>query len=57
MKLKIKDQLPDTEIFQLVDGEPQKSKLRETIGNGKVVLFGLPGALHQLAPNFTYQVL
>ena len=31
MKLKIKDQLPDTEIFQLVDGEPQKSKLRETI--------------------------
>ena len=32
MKLKIKDQLPDTEIFQLVDGEPQKSKLRETIG-------------------------
>ncbi len=44
MKLKIKDQLPDTEIFQLIDGEPQKSKLRETIGNGKVVLFGLPGA-------------
>ena len=44
MQLKIKDQLPDTEIFQLVDGEPQKSKLRETIGNCKVVLFGLPGA-------------
>ena len=44
MKLKIKDQLPDTEIFQLIDGEPQKNKLKETIGNGKVVLFGLPGA-------------
>ena len=44
MKLKIKDQLPDTEIFHLVDGEPQKSKLSEIIGNGKVVLFGLPGA-------------
>ena len=44
MKIKIKDQLPDSEIFQLVDGEPQKSKLRETIGDGKVVLFGLPGA-------------
>ena len=29
MKIKIKDQLPDTEIFQLVDGEPHKSKLRE----------------------------
>jgi len=44
MKLKIKDQIPDTEIFQLIDGEPQKSKLREIIGSGKIVLFGLPGA-------------
>ena len=44
MKLKIKDQLPDTEIFQLVNGEPQKSNLREILGNGKIVLFGLPGA-------------
>ncbi len=44
MKLKINDQIPDTEIFQLVDGEPQKSNLTEIIGNGKIVLFGLPGA-------------
>ena len=44
MKIKIKDQLPDTDIFQLVDGEPQKSKLREITGDGKNVLFGLPGA-------------
>ena len=28
MKLKIKDQIPNTEIFQLIDGEPQKSKIR-----------------------------
>ena len=44
MKLKIKDQIPDTEIFHLVDGEPQKNKLSEIIGKGKIVLFGLPGA-------------
>ena len=44
MKLKIKDQIPDTEIFQLVDGEPQQSKLSEILGNGKIILFGLPGA-------------
>ncbi len=44
MKLKIKDQIPDTEIFHLVGGEPQKNKLSEIIGNGKIVLFGLPGA-------------
>jgi len=44
MKLKINDQIPDTEIFQLIDGEPRKSKLRKVVGNGKIVLFGLPGA-------------
>ena len=44
MKLKIKDQIPDTEIFHLIDGEPQTSKIRDILGNGKVILFGLPGA-------------
>ena len=44
MKLKIKDQIPDIEIFYLLDGEPQTSKIRDILGNGKVVLFGLPGA-------------
>ena len=44
MKLKINDKIPDIEIFLLIDGEPHKSKLMEVIGNGKVVLFGLPGA-------------
>ena len=44
MKLNIKDQIPDTEIFHLVDGEPQKSRLREILGNDKIILFGLPGA-------------
>ena len=44
MKLKIKDQIPDIEIFHLAGGEPQTSKIRDILGNGKVVLFGLPGA-------------
>ena len=44
MKLKIKDQIPDIEIFHLIDGEPQTSKIRDIFGKGKVVLFGLPGA-------------
>ena len=52
MKLKIKDQIPDTEIFHLVDGEPQKSKLKEIIGNGKIVLFGLPGAFTSTCSKF-----
>ncbi len=44
MKLKIKDQIPDIEIFHLIDGEPQTSKIRDILGNDKVILFGLPGA-------------
>ena len=44
MKLKIKDKIPDVEIFHLLDGEPQTSKIRDILGNGKVILFGLPGA-------------
>ena len=44
MKLKIKDQIPDTEIYQLVNGEPKKSQLIDILGKDKIVLFGLPGA-------------
>ena len=52
MKLKIKDQIPDTDIFHLVDGEPQQSKLREILGNGKIILFGLPGAFTSTCSKF-----
>tara|TARA_B100000989_G_C19386630_1_gene403932 strand:+ start:318 stop:803 length:486 start_codon:yes stop_codon:yes gene_type:complete len=44
MKLKIKDKIPDIEIFHLVDGEPKTCKIREILGNSKIILFGLPGA-------------
>ena len=44
MKLKIKDQIPDIEIFHLIDREPQTSKIRDILGNGKIILFGLPAA-------------
>ena len=44
MKLKIKDQIPDIDIFHLFNGEPQQRKLREILGNEKTILFGLPGA-------------
>ena len=44
MKLKIKDQIPDIEIFHLAGDEPQTSKITDILGKGKIVLFGLPGA-------------
>ena len=52
MKLKIKDQIPDIEIFHLADGEPQTSKIRDILGKGKVVLFGLPGAFTSTCSKF-----
>ena len=44
MKLKVNDQIPDTVVYHLVDGEPQTIKLKEVLGTGKIILFGLPGA-------------
>ena len=44
MKLKVNNEIPDTEIYLLIDGQPQKIKLREVLGRNKIILFGLPGA-------------
>ena len=52
MKLKIKDQIPDIEIFHLAGDEPQTSKIRDILGKGKVILFGLPGAFTSTCSKF-----
>ena len=52
MKIKIKDQIPEIEIFHLVDGEPKTTKIREILGKGKIVLFGLPGAFTSTCSKF-----
>ena len=57
MKLKIKDQIPDTEIFHLIDGEPQQSKLSEILVMVKLFCLVYLEHLHQLAQNFIFQVL
>jgi len=44
MKLKIRDQIPDTKIFHLVDGEPNEENISRVLGSKKIILFGLPGA-------------
>jgi peroxiredoxin (alkyl hydroperoxide reductase subunit C) len=44
VKIKVNDQLPDVEVFQLINGDPVKKKVSEIIKNKKVVMFGLPGA-------------
>ena len=44
MNIKENEQIPNSEIFILEDGEPIKREIEEIIKNKKVVLFGLPGA-------------
>ena len=44
MKLKVNDLIPEANIYILKDGEPKEQSIKETLGNSKILLFGLPGA-------------
>tara|TARA_Y100000022_G_C13002165_1_gene262823 strand:- start:1 stop:486 length:486 start_codon:yes stop_codon:yes gene_type:complete len=44
MKLKETDNIPNSEIFILENGEPAKKKIEELLKGKKAVIFGLPGA-------------
>ena len=44
MKLKVNSSIPDAKIYILKDGDPKEQSIIETLGNSKVLLFGLPGA-------------
>ena len=48
MKIKEKDNLPNSEVFILEDGEPIKKNIENLFKNKKVVMFGLPGAYTSL---------
>tara|TARA_B100001063_G_scaffold159065_1_gene148410 strand:- start:325 stop:810 length:486 start_codon:yes stop_codon:yes gene_type:complete len=44
MNLKENDNIPNSEIFVLENGEPTKKNIEEFLKSKKVVIFGLPGA-------------
>ena len=44
MNIKENDQIPNSEIFILEDGEPIKKNIKEYLKDKKVIIFGLPGA-------------
>ena len=52
MKLKVKDKIPDSKIFHLVDGEPKEQNISEVLGTNKIILFGLPGAFTTTCSKF-----
>ena len=43
MKIKKGDKLPDAKVF-ILDKDPKEMSIKQIIGDGKVILFGLPGA-------------
>ena len=44
MNIKENDNLPNSEVFVLEDGEPVKKNIESLFKSKKVVIFGLPGA-------------
>ena len=52
MKLKANDLIPEANIYILKDGEPREQSIKETLGNSKVLLFGLPGAYTSTCSKF-----
>ena len=52
MKLKVNDSIPEAQIYILKDGEPKVQSIKETLGNSKILLFGLPGAYTSTCSKF-----
>ena len=52
MKLKVNDLIPEANIYILKDGEPMEQNIKETLGNSKILLFGLPGAYTSTCSKF-----
>ena len=44
MNIKENDQIPNSEIFVMENGEPIKKNTQEFLKNKKAIIFGLPGA-------------
>ena len=44
MKLRINDNIPDVEVFKLINDEPKKIKIKKNLEGKKTILLGMPGA-------------
>ena len=51
MKYKVNDQIPDSEVFQLIDGNPKKFRINELFNDNKSILLGMPGAFTSVCSN------
>ncbi|MFP3902548.1 MAG: peroxiredoxin, partial [Acidimicrobiia bacterium] len=44
MAISVGDRIPDVELMTMTDGGPQRVRSGEVLGEGRVVLFAVPGA-------------
>ena len=51
MKYKINDQIPNCEVFQLIDGNPKKFQINNFFKDNKSILLGMPGAFTSVCSN------
>ena len=51
MKYKINDQIPNCEVFKLIDGNPKKFQINEFFKDNKSILLGMPGAFTSVCSN------
>ncbi len=46
MTIAVGDRIPDVKVFTFGDKGPEATTSAEVLGQGKVVLFGVPGRVH-----------
>ena len=55
MRLKIKDNIPDVEVFQLINNEPEKIRIKKLFKEKKTILLGMPGAFTSVCSSKLFQ--
>ena len=51
MKYKINDQIPDSEVFHLIDGNPKKFRINNYLKDSKSIFLGMTGAFTSVCYN------
>ena len=54
MKLRINDNIPDVEVFKLINDEPKKIKIKKNLEGKKTILLGMPGAFTSVCSSKGY---
>ena len=56
MKTNVGDKFPKSNLYIYNAGNMEKTNTYKIFDNKKIIVFGMPGLLHQHAPTIIYQV-